>query len=1762
MVSPAALDFGTVTAGAPAVSLNLGGSNLGGPLDGDITITAMTVSGPDAGQFATGIGTPITLGVSSTVIIPVIFTADAVPGAKSATLEIVHSGANSPVLVPLTTTVASALVPLVRINAGGGPVTATDAGPNWAANGNLAGGTGYTVVSDGNHIFSQAIPAALRHASIPAYVDNATYEALFLQERYDLPAGPELEYLLPLDNGDYVVNLFIGNSYNGAAGVGDRLFSISLENGLVANDLDIISRFGHQVGGMLTYPVTVADGVLNIRFEHGVIENPFVNAIEVRGLPGSNDPPVVVAPIPNQTNLEGDLVINLAVSASGGNPQENFTYAISGQPQGVTIEPTNGQIFGTIAGGAAAGGPLNDGQYQTIVTVSKPGSPAESVNFSWLVTTPGGTVWTDQTDDDNYTARHECSFVQAGDHFFLFGGRENSSTLDVYDYQNKTWGQGRADAPKPFNHFQAVEYDGLIWVIAAFQDNSFPNEAPAEFIWSYDPANDEWIQGPEIPAARRRGSAGLAVYGGKFYIVGGNTIGHNGGYVNWFDVYDPADGSWTVLVDAPRRRDHFHVSIIGDKLYVAGGRLSGGPGGTFAPLIAEVDVYDLTAQSWSSLPSAQNLPTPRAAAMTANFNDKLYLIGGEIGQDLNGNNVNDALAITESYDPLSQQWTAEADLIQKRHGTQAIVSGGGIHVAAGSPKRGGGTTKKMEYYGDDNPVGSASVAGQLGSPAQVFFTVGSPQSILLTNTGGNVGIVLRGYAISGPDAADFQIVAGNLSSGFIKTGGSQALQLAFTGAGNKTAILEVSYGAASTRQIQLVSSGFYTITATAGANGTITPAGPTTVAAGGNQVYAIIPASGYQVADVTVNGSSVGPVSSYSFTDVQADATISATFSPVAGVNLPPVIGPVSDVIVSAGQPLTTFIQITDEGSPAVTLTIYDISVLGTNLPFLPGATVSPAAYSFVDTGGGLYQLNWNTQPQDGRAYQARITANDGVNPAVSARFEIDVAQGIIGRIESNTFNHPEPWYAGQPQSPYTVTIAANSFRALSYINNNEFVEYLIDVPAAGTYNLLVAAAKGIVSGPGGVTTITFSQKLGANFAPIGSVGVVLSPQPAAWNNYQDYSTQVTFANAGPQTLRLDFNSAVNVDYFEFNSVAAASYGITATAGANGSISPAGLTTVAAGGGQDYAITPNVGYEVANVLVNGSSVGPVSSYSFANVQADATIQALFSPITATTYTITATAGANGSISPMGITTVAAGAGQAYTITPIAGYEVANVLVNGASVGAVASYTFANVQASASIQAIFNPIATASYSIIATAGANGSISPTGLTTVAAGGGQTYAITPAAGYEVASVLVNGSSIGPVSTYSFTNVQADATISSTFSPLTTVNLPPVIGPVADLVVAAGATATAGIQITDEATPSVSLIIYDVSILGTNLPFLPGAAVSPSAYSFVNTGGNLYQLTWNTQPQDGRAYQARITADDGVNPAVTTTFEIDVAQPVIGRIESNTFTFPEPWYTGQPQSPYTVTIAANSFRAISYINNNEFVEYLIDVPVAGTYELLVAAAKGIVSGPGGVTTITFSERVAGSFNPIGSVGVVKSPPPGSWNNYQPHVTQVTFANSGSQTLRLDFNSAVNVDYFEFSAAPIARSQAGATDSEGVDEMAATAVSAADSEAPAEVNLPGWSGDESIQPAAFPALPATDLPRQAAQYRLLTLSPNQVYQLEEISGRGIRSVTIYSLYGQVMGEHTFDYPARIDLPTDRLPTGTYLVVVNGEYRHKFLIVR
>ncbi|MEH0153894.1 T9SS type A sorting domain-containing protein [Limibacter armeniacum] len=222
---------------------------------------------------------------------------------------------------------------------------------------------------------------------------------------------------------------------------------------------------------------------------------------------------------------------------------------------------------------------------------------------------------------------------------------------------------------------------------------------------------------------------------------------------------------------------------------------------------------------------------------------------------------------------------------------------------------------------------------------------------------------------------------------------------------------------------------------------------------------------------------------------------------------------------------------------------------------------------------------------------------------------------------------------------------------------------------------------------------------------------------------------------------------------------------IEASAGTNGSISPSGTVQVTDGEDQSFSITPADGYKIATLLVDDNTVSITANYTFSNVTANHTISVTFEEIPPQTYNILASVQGLGSITPNGNVSVVEGDDQEFTFVPDMGYELSDVLVDGASQGVITSYTFTNVTQGHTIVAVFTPTTSTSYTINASAGANGSITPSGAVQVPEGGDQEFVINPNGGFQVDQVLVNGVNQGPITSYTFTDVNENKTISATF-------------------------------------------------------------------------------------------------------------------------------------------------------------------------------------------------------------------------------------------------------------------------------------------------------------------------------------------------------------------------------------------------------------
>ena len=211
----------------------------------------------------------------------------------------------------------------------------------------------------------------------------------------------------------------------------------------------------------------------------------------------------------------------------------------------------------------------------------------------------------------------------------------------------------------------------------------------------------------------------------------------------------------------------------------------------------------------------------------------------------------------------------------------------------------------------------------------------------------------------------------------------------------------------------------------------------------------------------------------------------------------------------------------------------------------------------------------------------------------------------------------------------------------------------------------------------GFISGMWLNRSAAANSAP-----VLVHGTTTAGSRYTAYATNPFSRYDAEREWPLVVQSAWWSDLMDEGDIA---FTVAASAGAHGAISPSGDKLVAVGNDVTYTIKPDTGYHLVDVLVDGVSVGAVTSYKFDNVAEDHTISASFA---INTYHITASAGPNGSITPSGTVSVDYGQEQAFTITPDPGYQIVDVLVDGSSVGAVSSYTFTDVAAGHTIAASF------------------------------------------------------------------------------------------------------------------------------------------------------------------------------------------------------------------------------------------------------------------------------------------------------------------------------------------------------------------------------------------------------------------------------------------------------------------------------------------
>lgn len=201
----------------------------------------------------------------------------------------------------------------------------------------------------------------------------------------------------------------------------------------------------------------------------------------------------------------------------------------------------------------------------------------------------------------------------------------------------------------------------------------------------YNATSDSWVEGIAQLPLPLHHTS-AASYQGKIYVAGGYTGDWTAS--DRLFIYDPKTNEWTQGNPMPTPRGYPTANFVDGTLYVVGG--DGGTAKERAALNA-TESYDPVTNQWTSHAS---MPTARHHAASAVVDGKLYVVGGRIGEELN--NVD----LIEAYDPISDSWTIDLEpMPSKRSGIGAVSVNGSIYVLGGEQNQ--GTFDNNERY---NPV--------------------------------------------------------------------------------------------------------------------------------------------------------------------------------------------------------------------------------------------------------------------------------------------------------------------------------------------------------------------------------------------------------------------------------------------------------------------------------------------------------------------------------------------------------------------------------------------------------------------------------------------------------------------------------------------------------------------------------------------------------------------------------------------------------------------------------------------------------------------------------------------------------------------------------------------------------------------------------------------------------------------------------------------------------------------------------------------------
>ena len=232
---------------------------------------------------------------------------------------------------------------------------------------------------------------------------------------------------------------------------------------------------------------------------------------------------------------------------------------------------------------------------------------------------------------------------------------------------------------------------------------------------------------------------------------------------------------------------------------------------------------------------------------------------------------------------------------------------------------------------------------------------------------------------------------------------------------------------------------------------------------------------------------------------------------------------------------------------------------------------------------------------------------------------------------------------------------------------------------------------------------------------------------------------------------------------------------LTVQAGNGGIVDPVGSKKVAKGSVETLEITPDDGYVIDEVKIDGQNVS-VCNVMDVKMDGDRTVSVSFRPVSTQDIAVTIDVDAKieirttggeidfGKVVPSGEVKVRPGSSLKISILLNPGFEIEDFKVDSKSVGKVTEYTIENIQKSVdiSISVIKN---VDGYTIKASVGNGGKISPSGDVKIEKGKDATFTFSANSGYAVSDVTVDGKKVVASGSYTFKAVSGNHTISVSF-------------------------------------------------------------------------------------------------------------------------------------------------------------------------------------------------------------------------------------------------------------------------------------------------------------------------------------------------------------------------------------------------------------